>query len=129
MNDTAPPLTDPQYPLYPRLPDPGATEAKALLASFREQMAKIADETIGRLYSDVLPYIESDAWTNFKNALMDGLCNYGNRKVVGDYDYKKIRRAILEENREEIIADLNQDNLARIAELESQIEAVHRNRY
>lgn len=110
------------YPLFPDLPAPAAAEAVALIERFKTELRKVAENTISDLYVDVLPHIESDAWTNFRNALMDGFRNYGNRKIQGEYDFREIRQAILREHRAEIIADLDQDNLARIAELEREIE-------
>lgn len=110
------------YPLFPDLPEPAAVEAVALIERFKAELRKVAENAIGDLYVDVLPHIESDAWTNFRNALMDGFRNYGNRKIQGEYDFREIRQAILREHRAEIIADLDQDNLARIATLEKEVE-------
>lgn len=52
--------------------------------------------------------------------MMDGFRNYGNRKVQADYDFKMIREKIYSEFREEIIKDLDQDNLLRIADLQKE---------
>ena len=110
-----------EYPLYPELSDQGRTDAIALIEAFKKSMAKVADDALSDLYCDVLPHIETDAWTNFKNMLLDGLCDYGNRKKY-PYDFKKIRTAIFEQFREEIIADLNQDMVEEIASLKEQLK-------
>jgi hypothetical protein len=42
--------------------------------------------------------------------------------VQASYDFAKIRRAIFEEYRDEIVSDLNQDLLAEIERLKDQLE-------
>jgi len=119
-----------QFPLYPELPEGGAEEAVKLIESFKTQLKKAADNVISDLYVDILPYIETDAWTNFRNVLMDGFSNYGNRKIQSDYDFAKIRKAIFTEFHDEIIEDLNQDMVEEIASLKKDIERLSElNRY
>lgn len=110
-----------QFPLYPELSPEGCEIAQELINKFKNQLKKVADEVIGDLYVDVPAYIESDSWNNFRNQLMAGFKNYGNRKIQGDYDFKEIRQQIYKEFRDEIIEDLNQDNLNKIEELEKEI--------
>lgn len=109
-----------EYPLYPELSDAGKEEAAAFIERFKVQMKKACEEVLGNVYTDVVPFIESDSWQNFRNAMMDGFRNYGNRKVQADYDFKMIREKIYSEFREEIIKDLDQDNLLRIADLQKE---------
>ena len=115
-------MSENNFPLFPNLPEDGAKEAQALIDEFKKRLTAAAEEVIGTLYCDVMPHIESDSWTNFRNHLMDGLRNYGNRKIQGEYDFKGIRQAILREFRDEIIADLNQDMIAEIADLKKKLE-------
>lgn len=119
--------------LYPELTEDGAQKAADAMERFRQMIANVArdciDEAVSNIYCDVIPNIESDSWTNFRNALMDGLCDYGNRRDHKDYDFKRIRQAILAEHREEIIADLNQDLLDEVESLKSTIDMIQRNRY
>ena len=108
------------YPLYPALPEDGASEAQALVEQFKAALSKAATEVIGQLYCDIVPHIESDSWTNYRNHLMDGFKDYRNRKIQGEFDFKEIRKAIYEEYREELIVDLNQDMVTEINELKDQ---------
>ena len=110
-----------QYPLFPRLTEEAADEAQALMDGFKTKMLKLCEETLGQLYCEVSVYIESDHWANYRNDLLDGLRNYGNRKIQASYDFAKIRRAIFDEYRDEIIADINQDLLEEIDELKKTI--------
>lgn len=110
------------FPLYPYLSEVAEEEAGKVLETFAAKMKKLAEETILNFTSEYLPYIESDAWENFRGDLLSGLANYHNRKVQADYDFKEIRRAIYEEYRQEIIPDLDQDNLERIEELERKLK-------
>lgn len=111
-----------KYPLYPKLSEEGEKEAQLLLDSFKEKLKKIADEVLGNLYCDVACYIESDSWTNFRNELLDGLRNYNNRKIQGEYDFEKIRQSLYKEFRDDIINDLNQDLVKENEQLKKQIE-------
>lgn len=122
-------MSDPEYPLYPDLSDAAQKEAVELIEHFKTQLSKAAEDAISNLYTDVLPWIESDAWGNFRLALMKGLCDYGNRRLQGEHDFKDIRQAILKEHRADIIDDLNQDSLDKITKLEATIEMLQeRNR-
>jgi len=114
--------TKEQYPLYPTLAPEAQLEAQELMDDFKEKMLKLCEETLSQLYCDVSAYIESDHWTNYRNDLLAGLRNYGNRKVQASYDFANIRRAIFDEYREEIIQDLNQDLLDEVDKLKKEVE-------
>ena len=109
------------YPLYPTLAPEAAAEAQALFDGFKASMLKLCEETLSSLYCDVSVYIESNHWANFRNDLLAGLQNYGNRSVQASYDFAKIRRAIFEAYRSEIVADLNADLVAQVENLKKQI--------
>jgi len=111
-----------KYPLFPELPEEGNKEAQLLIDKFKEKLSKVAESIIGDFYCDVACYIQSDSWANFRNELLDGFQNYDNRKIQGEYDFKKIRQAIFKEHRDELIKDLNQDMVEKIATLEKHIE-------
>lgn len=111
-----------EFPLYPELPPGGAEEAQELISKFKAQLAKAAEEAISDLYTDIAPFIESDSWGNYRNAIMDGFKNYGNRKIQSPHDFKEIRQAILAEFRADLIEDLNQDLLEEIESLKRDLE-------
>ena len=112
-----------EYPLYPELPEAGKVEAQKLIDDFKGKLKKAADEAIAGMYCDVAVFIESDSWSNYRNKMMEGFRDYGNRKIQGDYDFKEIRKAIYKEFREDIIEDLNQDMVDEIASLKKQLES------
>ena len=111
-----------EFPLYPRLNEPGEEEAQALVDKFKSKLKEAADEVIGTLYCDVVTYIETDSWSNFRNQIMEGFKNYDNRKIQNEYDFKKIRAGIYKEYRDDIIADLNQDLLKEVETLKKDLE-------
>ena len=111
-----------QYPLYPELSEEGKKEAQLIIDAFKEKLNKVADEVISEFYCNVAMYIESDAWTNFRNELIDGFKNYDNRKIQGECDFKQIRQDIYREYRDEIIQDLNQDLVKENESLKKTIE-------
>lgn len=112
------------YPLYPPLSEQAQEEADKLIKQFKlklqESTEKLVIDALGSFYINIIPYIESDSWANFRNEIMDGFKNYNNKKIQSEYDFKVIRKQIYEDFRDEIIKDLNQDNLSRIEELEKE---------
>jgi hypothetical protein len=119
-----------EYPLFPDLSEAGKQEAQNLIDSFKVAFKKAAEnviiEFIGDAYCDIIPHIESDSWTNYRNKMMDGFRDYNNRLVQGEHDFKTIREQIFKEFKDEIIADLDQDNIKKIKELEEHIEFLNR---
>ncbi len=111
-----------EFPLYPQLSEKGNEEAIKLIESFKNDISKAADEVIGELYCHIMPHIETDSWSNFRNDLMDGLQDYNSRKLQAPYDFKKIRQQIYKDFREDIIPDLNQDMVKEIEDLKSEVE-------
>ena len=111
-----------EYPLYPELTEQGKEEAQKIMDSFKPKLAKLLDEVMGDLYTDVSYYVESDHWTNYRNALMDGFKGYGGGKANHKYDYKELRQAIYNNHREEIVKDLNQDLVEENERLKAQLE-------
>lgn len=111
-----------RYPLYPQLSEEGHLEAQRIIDIFKERLKKLCEETLGNLYTDVLFHIESDSWHNFRDAIVSGLRDYGNRKFQAEYDFKQIREKIYAEFRADIIKDLDQDNLEKIKNLEDEVK-------
>ena len=118
-----------EYPFFPELPEAAAIEAQELLNRFKEEMRKVGNEVISDFYCDVMPYIESDTWTNFRNELLDGFRDYDNSKIQGKYDFTQIRQAIYKAHKDEIVKDLNQDMIKEIASLNEQLEFQRSIRY
>jgi hypothetical protein len=110
--------------LYPKLPEKGEQEAMALIESFKNRLKDVASDVISDLYTAIAPFIESDSWTNYRNDLMAGLCDY--KRAKSSYDFKEVRRKIFQEYRAEIIEDLNKDLLAEIKSLKKQLETERR---
>jgi hypothetical protein len=102
-----------EYPLYPELDIIAQNQAeqvtKRYFENFKKKCIDILDELAGEYVSAIVDHIESDAWSNFRQEIIDGLCNYSNRKIQGRYDFDKIRKSIFDHYRNEIIEDLNQD--------------------
>ena len=111
-----------EYPLYPELTEQGKEEAQKIMDSFKPKLEKLVNEVLGDLYTDVSYYVESDHWTNYRNALMDGFKNYGCGKPNHEYDYKELRQAIYRNHKNEIVNDLNQDLVAENENLRKRVE-------
>lgn len=93
-------------------------DGQAFMDSFKAQMSSIVQNTLGEAYANLLPYIETDAWTNYREEL----------RIELEREYKfsrfkqewavNFRRAVFVENREEISKLIEQDILKRIKHLE-----------
>ncbi len=111
-----------EFPLYPELSEQGNIEAVKLIEKFKKDLVKAADEAIGDLYCEIIPHIESDSWSNFRNNLMDGFKNYDNRLLQSPRDFKEIRQQIFNDFKADIIPDLNQDLVEENERLKADIE-------
>lgn len=107
-----------QEPL--ELSEDGHNEAMRLIENFKSTAIKALEDAVGDLYCDVMPYIESDSWLNFRSQVLGGI--KGCTPKISDYDFKAIRRKMFEDYREEIIDGINQDNLDEIEALKRQLE-------
>jgi len=114
--------TNKEFPLFPELSEKGNEEAVKLIESFKAKLTSAADDVISELYTDIIPHIESDSWTNYRNDLMSGFTNYNHRKLQAPHDFRKIRQEIYKEYREEIIPDLNQDLVKEVETLKEEIK-------
>lgn len=95
-----------------------AVEAQAHIDKFRKQMKDIADECLGEIYVNCIPYIETDTWTNYREDLRIELQHeykFSTFKLDWAVDF---RRAVFVENREEISKLIEADILKRIKHLE-----------
>jgi hypothetical protein len=115
-----------EWTLFPELSYEGKKEAQTLMSKFekslQESAVKIMEQISDEFYVNVLNEIESDHWGNFRQKIVDGICDYKSNSKDLPYDFKKIRDAIFKENRQEIINDLNQDMLKEIERLRAYIE-------
>lgn len=118
-----------EYPLFPELTEQGKQEAQELMNKFekklKEKALEIMRDVASEFYCDILNEVESDHWTNYRSKLLKGLCNYSNKQKQGSYDFDRIRKAIYENHKEEIVKDLNQDLLAEIEDLKRQLKRAY----
>lgn len=109
-----------EYPLNPELTEEGKEEAQKIMDSFKPKLTALMNEVLGDLYTDVSYYVESDHWANYRNKLMDGFMKYDTTRHK--HNFKNLRQAIYNNNKEAIIKDLNQDLLLENEELKKHIE-------
>jgi hypothetical protein len=108
---------------YPTLSEAGKEQAQRLIDDFKVAMTKAANEALSSLYTDIVPHIESDA-CNYRNSMIAAFQGY--QEDRHEHDFRKIRAKLLEEHRDEIIKDLNQDLVKKIEELESIIRDMNK---
>jgi hypothetical protein len=114
----------------PKLSREGVGEFVKLMEGFKKEVEvstrRRIEDLLSDLYCDLPKYIESDSWANFRDEVISTL-TYADVKICGNETAKKIRKAIFEEHKEEIIKDLNADLLKDLETKESIIKAL-RNR-
>lgn len=102
-----------------RLSPEGEKEFEHYIQLAKDRMRDACDEILGEIYIHLPEWIETDSWVNFRNASFDAIRDYSK---LNRWNAQKIRESILANHREQIIADLNQDSLDRIKQLEWIIE-------
>jgi hypothetical protein len=107
--------------MLPKVGEEERTTEERLVAEFADKLKKLTYEIMGQLETDYLPYIETNLIFNERQeiakAIADKWRGPHNRYVLNDHEAKQIRARILEEHRNEIITELNQDSLAEIERL------------
>lgn len=93
-------------------------EAAEFIEKFRARFRAITEEAFGEIYVNLMPHLETDTWTNYREAL----------RIELEHEYKftnfrkewatNFRRAVFVENREEISKLISDDILKRIKHLE-----------
>lgn len=104
-----------------KLSDKGNQEFIDLLEKFKKEMKHISEVTIGALYSEILPYIESDSWLNYREALrLEAQHKYVQKETCTSEEAwaKYIREAIFTQFRSELEVGLIKDLQSRITFLE-----------
>lgn len=103
--------------------------AMECIESFKKKMRSVIDEALGDIYVNVVPYLESDAWTNYRESLRLELeREYKFTNFKSDWA-KRFRRAVFVENRDEIIPLLEKDLYKRIKDLEDYTQDYEMFRY
>lgn len=114
------------YPLCPELTEQGKKEAQRIMDSFKPVITKLVTEAVeavmSDLYCNVSFYVESDHWENYRLTLLDGFKNYKRGESNHEHDFDKLRRAIWQNHRDEMIKDLNQDLVNENQELREEIK-------
>ena len=104
-------------------------EAQEYIDLFKERMKKVADEVLGEVYCNLMPHIESDSWTNYRNYIRFGFSKEWTGDAWRREYHTDLRNQIFNEHKEELIPLLNQDLLERIESLEMQLKHAYDRRY
>jgi len=112
--------------ICPELTEEGNREAVKLLERFKEDMKetveRVSTKYLDEFYTDIMPYIESDSWGNYRNSICDAIRDYSKFRERDKLQAQSIREYLLKNHKEELVNDLNKDLLDRIASLENAIE-------
>ena len=111
------------------LSEQGQKDAEEIYKSFAKRIKSLCDEALGELEVNCLPHLETDAWTNYREELRIELAHeYKYSKFKDDWA-KDLRRAILIENKEELVSLLNKDLVVRCKRLEDRVKDYEQFRY
>jgi hypothetical protein len=112
--------------MLPKIGEAEIAVEERLVSEFADRLKKLANEIMGQLETDYLPYIETNLIFNERQETISAIIQKWqgphNRYVINPSEAQKIRARILEEHRDEIVSELNQDNLAEIERLKKDLE-------
>lgn len=119
-------LENEEFPLYPRLSDEGKEQTQRDLNEFGELIKKSLDgvlsQWIHEFIEDYIHDTEHAAWQSLRQRFFTGLRAYNRNKKTYSRDYQVIRDHIFDHYREDLIKDIDQDNIKKIEQLESQLK-------
>lgn len=117
---------------FSELSEAGKAEAVEIIEKFKKHIKSAivgaVEETLDEVYRDVVPYIETDAWSNFRSDVVNEICGYHHNGLMRQYDFVLLRQSILENHRDEIVQHLNQDLLKEVEELKQTVEILRTHR-
>lgn len=104
-------------------------EAQEFIDSFKIKLQEIINIALGEAYVNLMPYIETDAWTNYREALRLELEHeYKFSKFKSEWA-KDFRRAVFVENRDEMQKLIKSDMYERLKFLENSNQEYEQFRY
>jgi hypothetical protein len=106
----------------------GVAEFEAVIADVKKKITTVVDDSIAELYTDIGQWIESDAWSNYRQTIVNGLKDYVRSRDTNRHDFVEMRRVMLRDYRAEIIADLNADMVEEIRCLKDRIQFLEESR-
>lgn len=99
-------------------------QAEELLQSFANRMRDLADEVIGEVYVELLPYIATDTWSNVRTRFVSDLTTYPQICEHSKFDAKELRKSMLAEYHDEIVNDTIEDLQEQIEDLRDRLDDV-----
>jgi hypothetical protein len=105
---------------FPELSEQGNQDALHLVERFKSKLQTVAEEMIGELYCNLIPHIETDAWTNYREecrlALQKEYCQSETASSEQAWAFY-VRKAIFVQFREELEKGIIADQVKEIARL------------
>lgn len=111
------------------LSEQGVKDAENIYKRFCLRLKAACDEALGDFEVHCVTFLESDAWTNYREALKTEMAHEYKYSRFKDDWAKAVRRAIFVENREELAQLLNQDLLAEVKRYEDRHQEFDQFRY
>lgn len=115
--------------ISPELKEKVDKDAEEIYKNFCTKLRKVCDEVLGDFEVNCITYLESDAWSNYREAIRIEMSHEYKYSTFKDEWAKNLRRAILVENKEELVPLLNKDLVERCKQLEDQVKEYERFRY
>ena len=105
---------------YPELSEAGKKEAEQFIDRFKSKMKDVCEEVLGEVYVDLMPWIETDSWQNYRNAVQHAVEReyFSKPKELlesEEYWAQKCRAAFYREYKDELVN-------ARVRDLEKEVE-------
>lgn len=96
---------------------------REILGSFKSEIKKAQDEALDKVYCELIPeYYEDELIQNIRTNTIHNLVHSDKRK---GFNWKEIRKKILEENKEDITNEIISELMEENKQLKEQIEEAY----
>jgi hypothetical protein len=99
------------------------------IANIKSEINNLVDEAAQDINASYAPFIDTDAWTNYRSYLMKELKGGAFKEVSNTTEghwAKNVRDMIFHEHKDELIAAINQDLLREIDKLKRDLNDSYR---
>ena len=103
-----------------------------LVDSFKSRLTDALENVMSTFYCDISPHAETDAHTNFKNALWDEIYADFKKEIASEYSYHSraatLRMDLLKNHKEEISNKIIEDLQEQVKSMKEHIDQLRRYR-
>lgn len=101
-------------------------EVQRIVDNFKARLKSEADKVIGELYTDIIPYAETDAVTNFRQSFRDEITQEFQKEISSEHGHYSwahhMRMNLLKHHKEELQNTIIKDLQEKIESQDERME-------